>query len=1164
VHDGYTRVHAKFSTKSVEALVKDGTGKDMGMVVGGVLVNIPSFEIVSAHIGNKPISILIQQFDVVLTIPQPIFGNSTPVDRRAEPVKWLASLMELRHAESSASRVAGQTASQQSQEFATQIRPPPIDPDYEILTGLNLAAPVAPSRKDGAVVFGSKRDSDARSKLDLLNFRARAMGKNSHQPASHVPAQNSLTTSGANESPSPTQSRHLATHTPSTQQNSPSTPPKQLQRHPVTPRSSTAQSTSQSTFHRTALPSSGSSSRPRDADSHHSPASQRSPSTLRLDPNTPRRSLSAVASIKSPNSGHAFSLENDSLIDTAQPEAKQTEADPSTATAESWWTRLPRLTRSITMVPADQRALLDQPSSWDPPPPGKTFPHANIPQSVKDDLRRAEEEEHRAKHLRLTEASHSVHGLQPDSSSPSSYHGKLQHAAVSAGFGTSPNVRKAVFVEKDGDTIMNDSVYTPEIEQAIFPVGEEDDDNDDDALPWESSPPIQQEPISTVHSLPPSSSPPESSPDPPVQFRPRFTALRDLPPDSSGYLEPSQPSPSPSRLLLAPDKELALSHPSADDERSSPTRQPNIDLTVDYVEGTADDLRGVSKTSVLFSTAVQPLNVTQSYTPTKPRPSTADSLTFISSVVRAVATSPQECPPQSTQSSLQKVLDSSPRSGTSPHFAHTSPATSQRVSQNMAGLDTLTAHHSPSKLVPSTFQPFVLPKTLLHGVAMDDPGDSDLPSEVLAANAEHQIRDELEASFLTNNTMDAGGNSHAPHELSAPLRPELNTGFSNTQSPGSKSLGEVFSSPLATSAGLGSGQGLSFLTTNLTLGRPSAQGSSIFNLSQDPPVLEDPSLVNARKRREFFQANIADVEAGESRSTKRVKTTVATSATSRGEPAVEDANKLSIPDGVTPWLNIVRETDLSSFEDASHTNIHNLGMQSRLSGGPPELGGPSIPRLVGTSNLKSPPVKYRQEQHEYMQTVPVLSAEEKRNLMRNRVCIRCREPGHQYFDRDKCSLSTPDTNNDTPIHYEFCRKYPEYTGDKEHFVNLCRALYELAKTPKVLNPDLYDDYIIQNVSGVYKEYVMGCIGKGLPARDWSDYFRRMVDEPSYKQKCMTPDKLDEMSFAQQNLRPQVEDERMQYHEGDSFEKLCKAYRNTMNQDDADAGNDRLNVLSWRL
>jgi hypothetical protein len=213
-----------------------------------VLLNITRFEITATHIGNKPVSLLIQQFELV-TPSQPTLGDPKPVGERDEVHKWLAALVALRNAESSQSGRGSYITSQQSQEFATQIRGQHKDPDFEVLTGPNLSGPVAPARNDGAVVFGSKAEPGM-SKLDLISFRARSNVKVQvpRLGIALLPARDGSRNSKVEEPSLPDQATHRSKHPLTTQtHSSPArTPSSRAEKRSVTPRNSTLQSTPKS------------------------------------------------------------------------------------------------------------------------------------------------------------------------------------------------------------------------------------------------------------------------------------------------------------------------------------------------------------------------------------------------------------------------------------------------------------------------------------------------------------------------------------------------------------------------------------------------------------------------------------------------------------------------------------------------------------------------------------------------------------------------------------------------------------------------------------------------------------------------------------------------------------------------------------------------------
>jgi hypothetical protein len=293
----------------------------MSRVVEGVLLNITSFEIAATHIGNKSVSLLIQQFELV-TPSQPIFGSPKPIGEREEVQKWLAALVALRNAESHPSGRRDQISSQPSQEFATQIRGTPRHPDVEILTGPNLSGPVAPPRRDNAVLSGSKAEPSM-SKFELLQSRAHSY-RGAQITTVQVPAKNDLGTPRVRRSSSSEQVKHRAEHTSSSQDQSSSIPRSREEKRPTTPLNSVLQSTpqslgtrqgpatpsgleSQSSRGHARVPSSGNSIRRRDV--YRPTASlQYSPTVRRPVSSGESASASKMKPLSAPNSGGAHAL----------------------------------------------------------------------------------------------------------------------------------------------------------------------------------------------------------------------------------------------------------------------------------------------------------------------------------------------------------------------------------------------------------------------------------------------------------------------------------------------------------------------------------------------------------------------------------------------------------------------------------------------------------------------------------------------------------------------------------------------------------------------------------------------------------------------------------------------------------------------------------------
>ncbi|KAF2651519.1 hypothetical protein K491DRAFT_781818 [Lophiostoma macrostomum CBS 122681] len=75
---------------------------------------------------------------------------------------------------------------------------------------------------------------------------------------------------------------------------------------------------------------------------------------------------------------------------------------------------------------------------------------------------------------------------------------------------------------------------------------------------------------------------------------------------------------------------------------------------------------------------------------------------------------------------------------------------------------------------------------------------------------------------------------------------------------------------------------------------------------------------------------------------------------------------------------------------------------------------------------------------------------------------------------------------------QFRTMYPEYTGDEQHFTNLCRQMYHLEQEDRMLPKSQWDDFVIRNRTD-YTDYVMRCLDISV---EHSPYLRFYKDHIS--------------------------------------------------------------------
>ncbi|EKG15502.1 Telomerase holoenzyme Est3 subunit [Macrophomina phaseolina MS6] len=113
--------------------------------------------------------------------------------------------------------------------------------------------------------------------------------------------------------------------------------------------------------------------------------------------------------------------------------------------------------------------------------------------------------------------------------------------------------------------------------------------------------------------------------------------------------------------------------------------------------------------------------------------------------------------------------------------------------------------------------------------------------------------------------------------------------------------------------------------------------------------------------------------------------------------------------------------------------------------------------------------------------------------------------------------STSAVPNTDEIFAQFCRAYPEYTGTRKHFENLCGTLDKLVRNSKGgFHPFLWDDYIARNWTE-YKPYTEECLKEGIQFLHWDDYYFERVRRPKFTEEVVNEDTLAKV-LARQNNR----------------------------------------------
>lgn len=102
---------------------------------------------------------------------------------------------------------------------------------------------------------------------------------------------------------------------------------------------------------------------------------------------------------------------------------------------------------------------------------------------------------------------------------------------------------------------------------------------------------------------------------------------------------------------------------------------------------------------------------------------------------------------------------------------------------------------------------------------------------------------------------------------------------------------------------------------------------------------------------------------------------------------------------------------------------------------------------------------------------------------------------------------------------QFSQVYPEYTGNRKHFENLCGQLEWLRSQGRGLHPFLWDDYIIRSRTD-YRKYTEECGDEGIDPLPWHKYYVESIPMPKFSKGVMNSAMLEKF-FVEQGrpLRP---------------------------------------------
>ncbi|KAL9602448.1 MAG: hypothetical protein Q9219_001872 [cf. Caloplaca sp. 3 TL-2023] len=95
------------------------------------------------------------------------------------------------------------------------------------------------------------------------------------------------------------------------------------------------------------------------------------------------------------------------------------------------------------------------------------------------------------------------------------------------------------------------------------------------------------------------------------------------------------------------------------------------------------------------------------------------------------------------------------------------------------------------------------------------------------------------------------------------------------------------------------------------------------------------------------------------------------------------------------------------------------------------------------------------------------------------------------------------------VFLRFKTAYPDYLGTKEHFVGMCKRIWQLIQADRAEHKSLWDDFIIRHKTD-FPHYSQRCIDNAEDAKPYEQFYHAEIDEPKYCKRIMQPNTLGEV------------------------------------------------------
>jgi hypothetical protein len=91
----------------------------------------------------------------------------------------------------------------------------------------------------------------------------------------------------------------------------------------------------------------------------------------------------------------------------------------------------------------------------------------------------------------------------------------------------------------------------------------------------------------------------------------------------------------------------------------------------------------------------------------------------------------------------------------------------------------------------------------------------------------------------------------------------------------------------------------------------------------------------------------------------------------------------------------------------------------------------------------------------------------------------------------------------------FKTTYPDYMGNEERFIAICKKVNALVQQDRMEHPSLWDDFIIRHMTE-YPKYLQRCALDAEDPLPYERFYRNEIDEPNFTKRVVTPKNLREI------------------------------------------------------